>query len=136
LEHSFLQKEEKVAALEETRGAGETPKFRGDRRKQKREVQKCSSFRTQGIPRIVGNGEIKNSFLIRKENSTKSQNRGRKRVGGIRVRNNIPLLYYRRDFFMFILVYDCYIGRLVSLLTSSKKAYFRFVYDHSRLLCR
>ena len=80
----------------------------------------------------------KTPFSSEKENSTKNQNRGKWWWGGsgIRVRNNIPLLYYRREFFMFILVYDCYIGRLVSLLTSSKKAYFRFVCDHSRLLCR
>jgi len=77
----------------------------------------------------------KTPFSSEKENSTKNQNWGEVEEG-IGVRNNIPLLYYRGDFFMFILLYDCYIGRLVSLLTSSKKAYFLFVYDHSRLLCR
>jgi hypothetical protein len=84
----------------------------------------------------VGNGEIKNSFLIRKGELNEKPKPGVGGWGGIRVRNNIPLLYYRRDFFTFILVYDCYVGRLVSLLTSSKKTYFRFVYDHSRLLRR
>jgi len=87
----------------------------------------------------VGNGEIKNSFLIRKgelNEKPKGGGEGGGERGGIRVRNNIPLLYCRRDLFMLILVYDCYIGRPVSLLTSSKKAYFRFVYDHSRVLCR
>jgi hypothetical protein len=77
----------------------------------------------------------KTPFSSEKENSTKNQNPG-ERGGGTRVRNNIPLLYYSSNFLMFILVYDCYIGRLISLLTSSKKTYFRFVYDHSRLLCR
>jgi len=85
----------------------------------------------------VGNGEIKNSFLIPKGELNEKPKGGREGgKWGIRVRNNIPLLYRRRDLFMFILVYDCYIGRPVSLLTSSKKAYFRFVYDHSRVLCR
>lgn len=66
MERSFLQNEEKVGASEEASDAGETPKFRAARKKWKGEVQKFSSFRTPGIPRIVGNGEIKNSFLIRK----------------------------------------------------------------------
>lgn len=85
MEHSFLQTEEKAeASEEETRGAGETPKFRGDIRKKKGEVQKFSSFRTQGIPRIVGNGEIKNSFLIRKGELNEKPKPGEVVVGGER----------------------------------------------------
>jgi hypothetical protein len=78
---------------------------------------KFSSFRTLGIPRIVGNGEIKNSFLIRKEENLAKKP---KKKGGDR--EEITCLYCTvEDLLMFSLVCDCHIGLPVSLSTSSKE---------------
>jgi hypothetical protein len=59
-----------------TDAVGRTPKFRAAREKQKGEVKKFSSFRAPGIPRIVGNGEIKNSFSHPKRRTQRKTERG------------------------------------------------------------
>jgi hypothetical protein len=87
---------------QETDEAGGTPKFRAARNK-KGEVQKFSSFRTPGIPRIVCNGEIKNSFLIRKGEF-------RENPKGGQGKETTYLYRTVEHFFMFSLVYDCHIG--------------------------
>jgi hypothetical protein len=46
-------------------------------RSKREKLKKFSSFRAPGIPRIVGNGEIKNSFSHPKKRTERKTERGK-----------------------------------------------------------